>query len=307
MSIEFNCPKCKALIAFPDKHAGKRARCATCDYRFVIPEASFQKPARSIEPEEEETDPAVPLPGFYRAALIQSWELLFQSGSLTGLVLIGAAVTSRFFWAHVDYSFVLMDRLSINLPFGLITWILCWGIIFWYYLENILLGAYDVDELPDVDINGFGDLIRTAIGSVLLVVIALLSCMVPVILYLMIAGKGYSPGVAAGLANLGLFFLPMCLLAVGLNRNTQVLCRVDILFAAVPRAFFPYLTCAAMVMGVWFAQMKMHNAGDPALAEASTWVKSLHLCGHLVIQVVALVAMRSLGLYYRHYQCYFKW
>lgn len=305
MSIEFNCPKCKALIAFPEKHAGKRARCVTCEHRFIIPEASFQKPSRAAEPKEEETQPDVPLPGFYRAALVQSWGLLFQSGSLTGLVLIGAAASAKFFWAHVDYSFVLMDRLAINLPIGLITWILCWGVIFWYYMENMVFGAYDVDELPEVDIDGASELIRTAIGSVFLIVVALLSCMVPVILYLMIAGKGYSPGVATGLANLGLFFLPMCLLAVGINRSTQILCRVDILLTPVTKAFFPYLTCAVMVMGVWFLQMKTPDAR--ALGEASGWIKGLTLAGHLGIQVLALVAMRGLGLYYRHYQCHFKW
>ena len=62
-----------------------------------------------------------------------------------------------------------------------------------------------------------------------------------------------------------------------------------------------------MVMAVWFLQMTMHNAGDPALAKASGALKALYLCMHLGIQVLALVAMRSLGLYYRHYQCYFKW
>ncbi len=307
MSIEFNCPKCEALIAFADKHAGKRAKCVACEHRFVIPEASFQKPVRTSQPEAE-PQPAIVLPGFYRAALIQSWRvLLSQPGTLVGLVFIATAVSFKFFVAHVDYSFTLMDRLSIILPFGLIVRILCWGMLFWVYLETIILGALDVDALPDVDIDGYGDFIRKAIGSVFAFFIALVFCMLPTVLYMLVAGKAHSPGIARGLANLGLFFLPMCILAVGVNQNTQVLCRINLLFAPVTRAFFPYLTCAAMFVGVWFLQMKMHNAGDPALAKASASLKALYLILHLGIQILALVTMRSLGLYYRHYQCYFKW
>ncbi len=306
MSIEFNCPKCDALIAFANKHAGKRARCATCEHRFVIPEASFEEPARVAEPEAR-AQPPIPLPGFYRAALIQSWGVLFRWNTLIGLVFICVAVSFKFYVAHIDYSFELMDRLSILLPFGLIVRVLCWGVLFWIYLESIVLGALDVDALPDMDIDGYGDLIRKAIGSVFAFFVALVFCMLPTVLYLLLAGSGHSPGMAHGLANLGLFFLPMCILAVGVNQDTQVLCRIDLLFAPVTRAFFPYLTCVAMVMGVWFLQMKMHNAGDPALADASGSLKTLYLSMHLGIQILALVAMRSLGLYYRHYQCHFKW
>jgi hypothetical protein len=306
MSIEFNCPKCNALIAFADKHAGKRARCVACEHRFMIPEVSFEKPARTSQPIEEATQ-GVPIPGFYRAALIQSWGVLFRWNTLIGLVFISVTVSFKFFVAHIDYSFVLMDRLSIFLPFGLIVRVLCWGVLFWIYLESIVLGALDVNALPDMDMDGFGDFVRKAIGSVFAFVVALVFCMLPTVLYLVFAGKGNSPGIAYGLVSLGLFFLPMCILAVGVNQGTRVLCRIDLLFAAVTKAFFPYLTCAAMVMAVWFLQMKMHNAGDPALAEASASLKTLHLAMHLGIQILALVAMRSLGLYYRHYQCFFKW
>jgi hypothetical protein len=305
MSIEFNCPKCGALIAFAEKHAGKRARCATCDHHFVIPEKSFQKAGRTAQPKEA-VDQGEPLPGFYRAALMGSWGMLFQSGSLTGLALICTAVCFKFYVAHVDYSFVI-GPLSIMLPLGLIVRVLCWGIIFWYYLESIMLGALNVDDLPEADIDGCGDFIKKSLGSVFAFAVALLVCIAPTTLYTIAAGAGRSLWISHVLANAGLFFLPMCLLAVGVNQDTQVLWRVDTLFGPVTRAFFPYLTCAAMIMLVWFLQMNMHNAGDPALAGTSVWIKSLYLGLHLGIQVLALVAMRSLGLFYRHYQCYFKW
>ncbi len=306
MAIEFNCPKCEALIAFAEKHAGRRARCVKCDHRFIIPEASFQRPVHTSQPKDK-PELSTPLPGFYHAALVQSWGLLFRSDALMGLALICAAVCFKFYVAHIDYSFVLMDRLSIILPFGLIVRMLCWGFLFWYYMESIMLGALDVEALPDVEIDGYGDFIKKSVGSVFAFFTVLLFSMLPTILYLVITGRGHSPGMANGLVNLGLFFLPMGILAVGVNRDTQILYRIDILFAPVTKAFFPYLTCVAMVMLVWFLQMKMYNAGDPALADASGLIKSMYLSFHLAIQILTLVAMRSLGLYYKHHQCYFKW
>ncbi len=305
MSIEFNCPKCGALIAFAAKHAGKGARCASCDHGFIIPEASFQKPGRTAQPTEP-AETGTPLPGFYRAALIGSWGVLFRWDAIVGLVLITAAVGFKFFVAHVDYSFVI-GGISILLPIGLIVRVLCWGILLWYYLESIMLGALDVNAPPDMDIDGFSDFVKKAIGSVFAVIIMFLFCILPSTLYNIFAGQGSSPVVARILVNIGLFFMPMCFLAVGVNQDTQVLWRVNALFAPVTRAFFPYLTCVLMVMGVWFCQMKMHNAGDKALERASVSLKTLYFCLQLGIQILALVAMRTLGLYYRHYQCYFKW
>lgn len=305
MSIEFNCPKCGALIAFADQHAGKRARCMTCDHRFIIPETSFKKPKRTSQPEY--TEPDTPLPGFYKAAFAGSWSMLWRSSNVVGLTLVCSLVGFKFIWAHVDYSFMLMDRLSILLPIGLIIRILCWGTLFWYYLETIVCGSLDVEGLPDVDISDGTDFLRKAISSVFAFGITLLFCMVPTILYIIIAGQAQSALIANILVNAGLFFLPIAILAVGVNQDTQVLWQFHTLFAPVTKAFFPYLVCAGWVMLVWFLQMKMHTAGDPELANTSNWIKTLHFGFHLGIQVLALMAMRNLGLFYRHYQCYFKW
>ena len=64
MTIEFNCPWCGALIAFDGKHSGKRAKCLSCEQRFLIPAESFQK-AKKVAPEPEPKED--PIPGFYRA------------------------------------------------------------------------------------------------------------------------------------------------------------------------------------------------------------------------------------------------
>ena len=40
MTIQFNCPNCDSVMAFADKHVGKRAKCTTCGQRLIIPEKS---------------------------------------------------------------------------------------------------------------------------------------------------------------------------------------------------------------------------------------------------------------------------
>jgi len=95
MTIQFNCPKCKALIAFADKHAGRSARCLTCGQQLVIPAKNGQTP-QIIEPR---TEPEAPLPGFYRAVFVDSWKMFFDRDNLTAIVFVIAAVCFKFFSA----------------------------------------------------------------------------------------------------------------------------------------------------------------------------------------------------------------
>jgi hypothetical protein len=88
MTIRFNCPSCNELIAFADKHSGKRAHCATCDQKFIIPSSEKEKTKKIKSPEEK----AEPLPGFYRAVFVDSRQLFTNSENVTGLVFIAMAV-----------------------------------------------------------------------------------------------------------------------------------------------------------------------------------------------------------------------
>jgi ribosomal protein S27E len=78
MTIQFNCPYCDALIAFPDRHAGKHARCLTCGQLFIIPSSDGEKPQK-IEPKIQKAEP---VPGFYRAAQ-HHWALSSQRYALS--------------------------------------------------------------------------------------------------------------------------------------------------------------------------------------------------------------------------------
>ena len=101
MTIQFNCPNCDAVIAFDDKHIGKRAKCTTCGQRLIIPSESHTTAKRFEEPEEK----GEPIPGFYRAVFVDSWKLFVRAQNAKGLVFVTAAVCFKFFTGHTDYSF----------------------------------------------------------------------------------------------------------------------------------------------------------------------------------------------------------
>jgi hypothetical protein len=100
----------------------------------------------------------------------------------------------------------------------------------------------------------------------------------------------------------GLFLFPAAILTTAVG-GTFSLLRPDYLLAPLPRAFFPYLTAVALLTAACL--LEMHTAQYDVAAEPKVTVANLGL--NLLVQVVAIVAMRSIGLFYRHYGCYFKW
>ena len=94
MTVEFNCPKCGALIAFDSKHSGKQAKCLTCGQKFIIPDASFQKPEKVAPEPEPKGDPVL---DFYRAVFLDSWKLFVNPQNVTPLAFVVAVVCFKFF------------------------------------------------------------------------------------------------------------------------------------------------------------------------------------------------------------------
>ena len=105
MTITFKCPKCGSLCAFADHHAGKSARCTSCQQRFVIPSESGDE-VQKLKPVKGE-----PVGGFYREVFMRSWNIFVKPASFTGLVFVAAAVTFRFFLRDADYSFSVPGNL----------------------------------------------------------------------------------------------------------------------------------------------------------------------------------------------------
>jgi len=302
MTIQFNCPNCSALIAFDRKHAGRRARCLTCGQLFIIPFADYEKPQKI----KLKVERAEPLPGFYRAVFVDSWKLLTTPENLTGLVLIMTAVCFKFFVARLNFTTTVSGpwrSIDLYVPLGSILHIAAWGFLFWYYMEIIYSTAFEVEKLPEVTMGGFYGFIWHIIESIYAFFIALLVVELPlltIVMILKITGVEF-PLLLYGFMFGGLFLFPMAILTVAIGKDLTML-RPDYLLVPIFRAFKPYLVPAALLgaAGVLQLQSSQYAGQNPAIAAG-------HLLLNLAVQAIALIAMHSIGLFYRHYSCYFCW
>ena len=298
MTIRFNCPNCNELIAFADKYSGKRARCASCGQRFIIPSEDKEKP-KTIEPPAENAEP---VPGFYRAVLIDSWKLFVRPQNATGLVFVIAAVCFKFFTGHTDYSFT-MGMFRVQAPVGLVVTLSAWGCLFWYYMEIISTTANETDELPDVYMGGLFGYIWNVIKSLTIFAIGLFAVLLPSVIFISISG---STGIVSYVLSIvGLFAFPMAVLTFSAGGDVSMVFRPDYIFKPIARAFWPYLLIAGLFMLAW--ELQLRTIGYGRLIGSGNLVIGLHLLANLAVQMLAIIAMRSIGLFYRHYSCYFPW
>jgi len=298
MTIRFNCPNCNELIAFADKYSGKQARCASCGQRFIIPSEDKEKP-KTIEPPAENAEP---VPGFYRAVLIDSWKLFVRPQNATGLVFVIAAVCFKFFTGHTDYSFT-MGMFRVQAPVGLVVTLSAWGCLFWYYMEIISTTANETDELPDVYMGGLFGYIWNVIKSLTIFAIGLFAVLLPSVIFISISG---STGVVSYVLSIvGLFAFPMAVLTFSAGGDVSMVFRPDYIFKPIARAFWPYLLIAGLFMLAW--ELQLRTIGYGRLIGGDNLVIGLHLLANLAVQMLAIISMRSIGLFYRHYNCHFPW
>ncbi len=297
MTIEFNCPKCNQLIAFADQHAGKNAHCADCKQRFVIPSKSFEK-AQVIKPPEEI---CVPVEGFYRAVFIDNWKVFIKPGNATGLVFVIAAVCFKFFTGHVDYSWQ-MGGFRVQAPWGDIITLACWGCLFWYYMEMIRDTALDFDELPDVYMDGFFGFIWNSVKSLYLISMVFLVVELPAIIVYLKYGSNF---LFITLTIVGCCFFPVGILTISIVGDLVSLFNPVNMIKPVIKAFWPYCIVAALFVLTF--ELEQKNVEYGSLIGKSKLVIGLNLFANIAIQMLAVFTMRSIGLFYRHYGCYFKW
>ncbi len=302
MTIQFNCPHCNAVIAFDDKHCGKRARCTTCGQLFIIPFKSNET-SKKVEPPEEKTQP---IPGFYRAVFVDSWKLFFDSENVTSLVFVIAAVCFKFFTGHTDYSWT-MGGFRFQAPVGLVVTLAAWGCLFWYYMEIICSTAFDVEELPDVYMGGLFGFIWNILKSLCIFAITLIFVELPYIIFLVISKKAAVewPVVSHILVLVGLFAFPMAILTFSVGRDIAMVFRPSYILKPIARAFWPYLVVVGLFVLAW--ELQLRTIGYGQLLGTDKFVVGLHLFANLAVQVVAIIAMRSIGLFYRHYSCHLPW
>jgi DNA-directed RNA polymerase subunit RPC12/RpoP len=298
MTIEFNCPKCGALIAFDSQHSGRRARCLSCGQKFVIPAESFQKPEK-VAPEPEPK--GEPIPGFARAAFADTWKLLVHPKNVTPLAFVVAIVSFRFFLAQ---GVCCMNHISA---------IIIWGWLFGFYLNIIHQTAYDEDLLPEICLGTSVTFLWYVFQPFWSFCYTLILVEIPFFIAMSLTHRygitftnfGSAIGPLHLLVQfpfiLGLFLFPAAILTTAVGKDYALL-RPDYLLAPVFQAFFAYVAIVLMLAAACFLQMhaSQYTGADPITT-------TLHLALNLLVQVIAIFAMRAIGLFYRHYRCYFKW
>ena len=298
MTIQFNCPSCHELIAFADQHRGKRARCTACGQRFIIPPASNET-AKKIEPTEEETEP---LPGFYREVLLGNWKLFAGAKNTTGLVLVAAAVCFKFFVGHADYSWTV-GGFRFQAPTGLLITLGAWGCLFWYYMEIICSTASDTEELPDADMGGFFGFIWNVAASLFVFAVLLMVVLLPSIIYRALSTR--TGIVWYVLVHAGLFVFPMAILTFSVGRDFGMVFRPDYMLRPIAKALGPYLLVFGLFALAW--ELQLRTVGYGRLANSGNFTIAMHLLANLAVQAIAIIAMRSIGLFFRHYSCLLPW
>ncbi len=299
MTIQFECPNCNALIAFDSKHIGKRARCQTCGQLFIIPSKDYEKPQK-IKLEPERLDP---LPGFFRAVFLDTWKLFVDKKNATQLVFVAAVVCFKF----------LAPALFCLAPF---IHTLAWGWLLGFYLNIIYETAFGLDNLPEIYIGTSINFIWYALKPFLIFFFTMFIVQLPYIIGLiLLQNTGINPVnmwqshsgyclLLQILFFLGLFFFPAAILTTAVGQDTALL-RPDRLITLIFKAFFPYIVASALLIctGLIETQTIQYGYTD----QISPGLTAANLAHNLAVQFIAIFAMRSIGLLYRHYSCYLKW
>jgi hypothetical protein len=81
------------------------------------------------------------------------------------------------------------------------------------------------------------------------------------------------------------------------------LLRPGYIFKPIRAAFRPYLVIVGLLVafGVLETQTTQYQSGLRLVVIAA------RLAVDLLVQIIAIFAMRSIGLFYRHYSCHFQW
>ncbi|MGA2322433.1 MAG: hypothetical protein ABSG22_01130 [Sedimentisphaerales bacterium] len=296
MTIQFHCPKCGSLIAFTDKHAGQSAKCLTCGQQQIIPEKSGQTPQK-IEPKVE---PEFPLPGFSHAVFVDSWKIFFDKDNLTALAFVIAVVCFRFF---TESAFCM----------GYFVYFAAWGYLFGFYLQIINETAAGIDKLPETEVGTSITFLFHIIKPILVFAFTAFIIQLPFIIALsFFKGKGvtwediWETRTAVNLFlrllfAAGLFLFPMAILVAAVLEDLPELLRFDHLLVPVIRAFIPYLVVVGLLAAACFIETNTRQYESLSILNTAG-----NLAVNLAVQVVAIIAMRSIGLFYRHYDCYFS-
>jgi len=293
MTIQFFCPNCNAIIGFPDKHAGKRARCTSCGQLFIIPSENYKKTKKVELPKEK----GEPIPGFYRAVFVDNWKLFFDSENVTSLVFVIAVVCFKFFTAG-------------SCCCGFVTNFAAWGWLFGFYLNIIYETAFEIDKLPEIYLGTSITFLWYIIKPLFLFSVTMAVVQLPCIIrFIMLKEQGLSSedihqsefGLLHVLFILGLFLFPIAILTTAIGKDFTMF-RPDYLLRPIFRAFVPYVVTVLLLIAAALLETQTTQYTGTGLLTTTG-----HLAMNFTVQLIAIIAMRSIGLFHRHYSCHLAW
>jgi hypothetical protein len=170
-------------------------------------------------------------------------------------------------------------------------------------MEIICATAIDTDELPDVYMGGLFGFIWNVIKSLTIFAFGFVAVLLPCAIFISISR---STGVVSHVLGIvGLFAFPMVVLTFSACGDISLTFQPNYIFKPVAKAFWPYLLAAGLFILTW--ELELRTVGYGRLIGSDNLVIGLHLLANLAVQALAIISMRSIGLFYRHYSCYFSW
>lgn len=322
MSVIVRCA-CGTRLAFAERHEGRYGRCSRCGAQVLIKAASEEievAPLDDVAVEGAETgaSPALlqPLPG-HRGRSADAVVAQPASKATSGSYWMDVGSTFAFFRnAHnlgsylVVVAVIVLMRFVGGFPF---IWLpvkvigTCWLMSF--YLSVIGEVGRGEDSLPTVWISSvWDDLVR----PVLLFFASILAVLVPAIVTAAIAPETTDIGVPMILAVVGLFLWPAMILMVTVGDGFRGL-RPDLLLRTVLSAFGAYLVTWILLIVAFLpvglgSLVTLDYLPAPRILEANPASKLFVGVGIGAVEgYTAIVSMRLIGLYYRHFKQRFPW
>jgi hypothetical protein len=170
-------------------------------------------------------------------------------------------------------------------------------------MEIIYSTAFEQEKLPDVIVGGFKGLLWRIAKTVYIFIIMLFVVELPYLVAALISSRidAEWPVLLYALMFAGLFLFPVAILTMAVGKDLTML-RPDYFLIPIFRAFWPYLVTAVLLGAVVVLQIyaKQYSGQSPAAATG-------YLLLNLAVQFIALIAMRSIGLFFRHYSCLLPW
>ena len=252
-----------------------------------------------------------PLPGFYEAVFKKSCKAIFARSSMTTLIFLMLMITLKFFTAHLNVVLAIPCRSggTVDLPIliGFSIKMIVWGAILFCYSGIICATSFDTEPLPVIEFGGFFGFFAEVVKSIYTFVIAGLGVMAPAAIVNYVLNKF---GVTAQwpllpFIFLAMFIMPMAVLTAGVTKDLTRLFQIHKFAAPIKKAFKPYLLVAAIFAAAVSAQYYSLNYGH--VRDLGGGIILSHLFVNLAIQILLVFAMRTLGLFHRHYDGYFEW